>query len=979
MDTKLRLAISTRLNQIYGTPPEAEKFLSFPRESMFVFSPQDLELMTKKDADETTRSYYTKSELSRMVNLPVRDIFYDNHGAEEVLWDIYGEVLTTAEVAISRNKADEDDFKKAEKALYTTDEDGLPVMSERYKKYCELRDKRYKAEEERKNLIEEGAGPEDLAKVDLTLENIKRDMAAGDLERFIVEMETIRERVTRNSPAMVWNELRKKYNPDAYFEETLELIDYLPTYITPADVLQQDWDTITLSKADIDTLVQAAPPRLRDAFPPTSGDSVEGVSFEYRSVKLERPWFESELFKSRYWRFASNTGQSALAYAGHNGSAGRFPAYITALILLRNIKSPSGEIMLEEGKVMTMAYICKWLPACPDPDPAAEWGTEIPSAMFILDNSSIGGSVTARVGNNIISSGPCDIGTKIKLTATASSNHFLSCWQVNDKSIDAGNGQIELTMTQAGLKVIPIWEVAMEKANMDIKVNGTTLISISGGPNDLDMNAYKELCNIETIDNNAFANYTNLQRIKIGARVGSIGRNAFSQCKKLINVTIPNATRSIANNAFHHDTNDTVFKVDDDNPVYIALNDMLIERRRTELLPTIRCNCGATWYYKGTIPERCPKCGATFSIETAPETLIQKPDKVIPFKFNSLVAVQRVNSFLKKKWFVDPAFRSAVADNGIWYQKVNIPLWEWNIQGSGTFDIEVKTEIKGKDAAGKETTTYKTEMVKEEASLPDEHIVIPASNLVKDKKLGIYDKEKQEFDPKPDELFEVTACNCKQSLSSAQSKFNDKLREKAKSQINTQGVAVKTVRHENIEYISEASTLTTLPYWMGTINYLNKKYTFLVNDHNGNVTACNGFPKSKKKIWRTIGISVAAVAAIVLLIFMLTSRKGATERQQPENTKDKQEQTDTRNATQTDATGNKSNPETSQQNGDNASTNVSTGQQQPQKSSSQQQRIKKRLSQEDLSQVKKKVISKQEKIPTKKTVHLKNKRKSGDN
>ena len=47
MDTKLRLAISTRLNQIYGTPPEAEKFLSFPRESMFVFSPQDLELMTR--------------------------------------------------------------------------------------------------------------------------------------------------------------------------------------------------------------------------------------------------------------------------------------------------------------------------------------------------------------------------------------------------------------------------------------------------------------------------------------------------------------------------------------------------------------------------------------------------------------------------------------------------------------------------------------------------------------------------------------------------------------------------------------------------------------------------------------------------------------------------------------------------------------------------------------------------------------------
>lgn len=870
MDTKLRLAIIARFNQIYGTSPEAEKFISFPRDAMYVFSPQDLELMTKKNADETVRAYYTKSGLARLLNMPVRDIFYDNHGAEEALWEIYGEVLKTAEVAISRNNADEADFDKAEKALYTTDEEGLPVKSPQYKRYCELRDKRFKAEEEKRNLISEGSeDTEALARVNKTLEDIQRDMSAGNLERFITEMETIRDRVTRNSPSMVWKELRHKYNPDSELETDLQLIDFAPTYISPADVMHQDWDSITLSKQDIDTLAQTAPQAFRDAFPPAGGD--EGVTFEYRSVKIERPWFESEVFKSRYWRFTPNSGQGALAYEGHNGSAGRFPSYITALILLRNLKSASGARLMDDGRVMIMAYICKWLPACPDPDPTAEWGSGNQTAMFTLDNS-IGGSVTARIGSTIIGPGPCDIGQKITLTATPDSTHILSSWQVNGKNIDAGNGQLVLTMTQAGLNVVPVWAVAMKDANMDIKVDGTTLVSISGGPNDLDMNAYKETCNIETIADNAFAHYPNLQRITIGASVGSIGRDAFRECKKLKHISIPASTRSIADSAFRRDPNcdDAIFEVDSNNIVYTAIDGMLTEKRHTALLHTIRCGCGASWFCKGNHPDICPKCGATFDSKKATDTIIIKPDEVVPFKLTSAEAAQSVNAFLKKKWFADPAFRSAVADNGLTFHKVNIPYWEWDIQGSGTFDIEIKTETKSKDATGKETTTTKTEMVKEEASLPDEHILIPASNLVKGKAFETGNRNKKDFDPEPGELFETCSRSRKQSLADARSEVDQKLADKAKSKIPTQGIAVKTVKHSEIEYISEKSILTTLPYWIGAIKYLNKRYSFLVDGYSGKVKDLNSYPKNKKKIWRTVGISAAAVAIIILLIILLT-------------------------------------------------------------------------------------------------------------
>lgn len=870
MDAKLRLAISVRLNQIFGTTPEAEKFLSFPREAPFVFNPAELSLLLKENesADQMASSIATMSNLSRMMNFPVRGMFYDNHNTDEVLWDVYGEVLKTAEVALSRNESDIADLEKANAALYVTDEFGCDVPTERYAKYNELRDRRFAAEQTRASIIAAGGDKEGLAEADKELEDIKREMAAGDLEKEMLAMEIIRDRVTVNNPASVWNELKHKYNPDIQFNTNLELIDYAPTYIFPSDILQQDWDSIHLSSEDVDRLVDEAPELLKKAFPPGEALS-DGIQFEYRSVKLERTWFEPKLFSSRLWRFPAGSGQGALAYAGHNGSAGRFPAYIAALVLVRNLRTERGERMLEEGNVMSMAYICKWLPACPDPDPAAHWGSEIKTAQLHI-NPVAGGKVAAKSNNEDIASGPRPIGDVITFWAYPDETHILDHWRVGDTDIPAGDSKLQLTMTEAGLTVTPVWGVAQKSDGMQVCVKGKTLVSISGGPNVLDMNAYKSICDVDTIAEDAFSMYDNLRQIVIGVHVASIGRHAFRGCKKLENVTLPAATRSIDPNAFRSDNHqeDPIFKVDPDNDIYTAVDGLLVEKRRTATMHTVRCRCGVSYFYNGQQRATCPNCGATLDANNASDCVIHRPDAVIPMKLVADEATEKVRTFLKNKWFADPAFRQAVADTDLAFQKVHVPHWEWTIQCNGKFEIEIKKAVTTKGDDGKTKTDTVTETQTAEVSIPEDACLVSASKIVPEKSIDSANRVKETFTPNDGDLFELYPYSSKESLAKARERMDEKLKNKALGTIkNAIGMTVKS---QDIEYVSERSTLMALPFWVGAINYKEKRYTFLVDGYTGAVTARNGYPKNKKKIWRTVGICAGIVAVIVLLIVIFS-------------------------------------------------------------------------------------------------------------
>jgi uncharacterized repeat protein (TIGR02543 family) len=92
--------------------------------------------------------------------------------------------------------------------------------------------------------------------------------------------------------------------------------------------------------------------------------------------------------------------------------------------------------------------------------------------------------------------------------------------------------------------------------------------------------------------------------VTIPNSVTSIGDYAFDECKKLTAVTIPNSVTSISGVAFRMCTKLTTLSVSNDNPSYIAENNVLFNKAKTTL---VYCVTGKTGSY--TIPNSVTSIG----------------------------------------------------------------------------------------------------------------------------------------------------------------------------------------------------------------------------------------------------------------------------------------------------------------------------------------------------------------------------------
>jgi hypothetical protein len=82
-------------------------------------------------------------------------------------------------------------------------------------------------------------------------------------------------------------------------------------------------------------LIRQAPPELQAIYgSDMANPSIDSMSFDYRSVAVNRPWIRSELFKARFWRLGPAGGELS---DGGTPPQGRCPAYITALVFARNV------------------------------------------------------------------------------------------------------------------------------------------------------------------------------------------------------------------------------------------------------------------------------------------------------------------------------------------------------------------------------------------------------------------------------------------------------------------------------------------------------------------------------------------------------------------------------------------------------------------------------------------------------------------
>ena len=890
MDANALLAIYTKVQQIYNTGDS--KFLSFPLDFQYVFSPESLSLLFEEDAADAVSSLNQRADFSRAMNRPVKSLF-PSTDTGDLLWDVYHEILTTAEIADSRlSPAEEKSFQEAEDYLFVKDENGLTVPSEKYKLYSEFRDRDFAFEEEMSNIkvsesLSEESRKNELAKLKKAKVENEQLWSAGGLRKEVEKHLAFREKVLASSPHIAWARMKDKCNADLSVQTDLMGGSFASTFLFPSNILDQPWCTINVGKDEVSALLEQASPDIRKRLTSDYTDPIESFSFEYRSVGIQRPWMDADLFKSRSWRFPDSTGQM-ISY-GTDALAGRFPAYISALLLLRNFKityssgvtsssfvSLSSNQTGSSGAVAILAYICKKIPLCPNPDESVAWPSVHKTASLQLQQKT-GGKIDAYWSGEKADSGMFPVGDKFVFKARPDEKYILTQWKVNGVFINNVDYTYECVLPAEGLTVVPCWELGDSPDTIRVRIDKDKLISIDKGPNNLDMNRYSDLYRIKVIGAEAFKNYSNLCSLTLGNFVEIIGENAFFDCQKLERISIPASTQTIHKDAFARDNyqSEPIINVDPLNETYTTLQGILIEKSKTSSVQTLTCRCGAKYFFMDKAPTICPACGCPMDSSLKTEEIIRLPDVKAPFKITQQEAEELVHKFYAKKGFAAKDFKASIAESALQLRPVYAPYWEWNVQANGTYTIKVLKPEKNQQANA--SVESQVEIHTQNVSIPETKVSVPASRVVKGDAIDTNSTYTDAFSfaNAPEGIaFELYSKNYSESRLDERAQVERKLQELAKKPY--QASLLKSCENSITNFISETNRLLLNPIWVGSFDFKEKTYPFYIDGYSGKVTSKKAFPKNWGKIAKLAGGILAAIAAIILLIILLKPKSTST-------------------------------------------------------------------------------------------------------
>ena len=340
MDATVQLALMAKANQIF---PNAGQFLSFPALSPLTYQPEQLRFAAGRFEKQDWLDF---SEFSRVVNRIPRGPLYDLSD-DTYLWDVYGGILESAELPGQPPTATEEaEYQRALAYLYVTSPEGVRGPSEAARKYGWYRDAVLVAEQDYagKQISAQYADPDAKERweaLDGPMLRRQIDMLKADWETkgFRKEVEAARL-VERQQAALqysaAWTQWQEQYNPDLDKPTDILLNRFAGTSFSPADIAQRDdWRTITLESGEIEALAAGAEPELRRVLSAdTQRSDIERLSFDARSVGLDRPWFGKDLLTSRCWRLRD---REAVVSDGADLSRGSCPAYVAGLVFARNV------------------------------------------------------------------------------------------------------------------------------------------------------------------------------------------------------------------------------------------------------------------------------------------------------------------------------------------------------------------------------------------------------------------------------------------------------------------------------------------------------------------------------------------------------------------------------------------------------------------------------------------------------------------
>ena len=323
MDPQVLLAVYAKISQTYKDK-EGRRFLSFPYLGYYSFDPDLLTQIGKDTGQMSAKSLQMMNDFSRHVNVPVKSSVY-NSSSELYLWDVYSDIVNGAVVATGPESeaGNRKEYEDAINFLYADGNSLRQNFTPAYAKYRELDDQLYNVLSELTYATCDPARKDELTRQKADLEmRLTTEGHASEVKNALAVIESM----TKNNPACIWEKLKNDFEPDRSALRTPEGISFYPTYIYPCDINTKEWEKVVMYEDEIKKLSKEAPEEIKALLPDVDdSDELVGITFECRSLKLERPWMDSDVFESDQWRFLESDNHLPLS-CGLKSQYGRFPA-----------------------------------------------------------------------------------------------------------------------------------------------------------------------------------------------------------------------------------------------------------------------------------------------------------------------------------------------------------------------------------------------------------------------------------------------------------------------------------------------------------------------------------------------------------------------------------------------------------------------------------------------------------------------------
>ncbi|WP_447963199.1 hypothetical protein [Nitrospira sp. Ecomares 2.1] len=344
IDSIVQLALMSKAKKVFE---KEGTFLSFPVTPL-AYTKEDLDFFSQETGSDLLQSKANLAAFSTLVNLIPRDEAWLPTDTR-FLWNELEYVLREGHLALStRTQEEEVAYREALTFLKVPGEGGLLQDSPKVKVYNQYKDAYIMAEQEFMEARSTGEAAEDESEKKRWREVDEPAFRAKlkDLDnQWILEGYKNEVNIARSqyqnlgakSPSMTWDEWKGSFNQDLDSETNAQdNFTVFPSSFTPSNALEEgSWNPFSLSQAEINMLVNEAPADLRTRFSAEGAvSSKKSVTLEFSSAAIKRSWFDSEIFRSRFWRLSDST---KVFSDGGSPPSGDCPAYVTAIVFARKV------------------------------------------------------------------------------------------------------------------------------------------------------------------------------------------------------------------------------------------------------------------------------------------------------------------------------------------------------------------------------------------------------------------------------------------------------------------------------------------------------------------------------------------------------------------------------------------------------------------------------------------------------------------